>query len=73
MKPQSSQCPSLLSPKCFKTVNRCSVYVSQVDLSLAKENAHKPDDYDERKKLWLDVGKMSHYNIMYCKLASYVD
>lgn len=28
----------------------------QVDLSLAQENARKPLDNDERKKLWLDVG-----------------
>ena len=34
----------------------CLTCFLQVDLNLAQENAEKPDDYDERKKLWLDVG-----------------
>ncbi|XP_067928521.1 vacuolar protein sorting-associated protein 18 homolog [Watersipora subatra] len=29
----------------------------EVDLSLAKENAHKPSDDEERKKLWLDIAR----------------
>ncbi|KAF6032157.1 VPS18 [Bugula neritina] len=31
--------------------------LEQTDMSLAQENAQKPEEYDERKKLWLDVAR----------------
>ena len=40
----------------------CLTRCLQVDLNLAQENAEKPDDYDERKKLWLDVGMSTRVN-----------